>query len=156
MLPIHISEPVYKKKDWEQRLVAWLRTAIDTPFEWGRFDCALAAGDAVEAQTGTNLTADWRGTYNTGHGAAMAMFRRGFKDVHGIASATLGETLPPERLCRGDIGCALIDGQRTLGVIWSCSIWLPEAEGLRPQPLTIIECGWKLPEATEEDVLCRQ
>ena len=132
-------------EDWDSRLVTWLRDAIQTPFIWGQFDCALAAADAVYVQTGLDVAQHWRGQYQCPFGAMKALLKRGYRDVYEAASGEFG--IVPERgksLNRGDIAGCVLNGQRTLGVVWAGSLWLPEPEGLRPQPLSLAECGWRL------------
>lgn len=65
-----------RRADWEQRLFAFLNEARGQTFDWGTFDCAtgLAAG-AVEAQTGQDLAAEFRGLYE-GEAAAIKLLKR--------------------------------------------------------------------------------
>lgn len=56
--------------DWERRLDAHLTAALETPFQWGVFDCALGACAAVAAMTGENPGAELVGQYETEEDAA--------------------------------------------------------------------------------------
>lgn len=57
-------------EDWHARLAAYVFDAGRTPFAYGSHDCALFAAGAVEAMTGTDLAAGWRGIYRTLAGAS--------------------------------------------------------------------------------------
>lgn len=139
------TEHPEKYPDWDRRMVTWLRAAIQTPFAWGQFDCALAAADAVKAQTGLDIARHWRGQYQCQLGAINTLLKRGYQDVYEAATGELGiEASHNKALYRGDIAGCVLNGQRALGVVWAGSLWLPEPEGLRPQPLSLAECGWRL------------
>lgn len=87
------AAPAVKRyPDWQRRLDAHFTAALKTPFEWGVFDCALAACQAVAAQTGVNPGADLQGEYETEEeaGALMALFGQGASA--GIAISLEGST----------------------------------------------------------------
>jgi hypothetical protein len=59
-----------KKQHWQTRhFHAFLLDRADKPFQWGVNDCALLVADAIEAITGTDIAADFRGKYTTQLGA---------------------------------------------------------------------------------------
>ena len=47
--------------DWEARLSAWIVANRSREFAWGQWDCILMACSAVEAQTGADPAAEYRG-----------------------------------------------------------------------------------------------
>lgn len=55
---------VTRLPDWRPRLVAYLEDVRCRPFAYGQHDCALFAAGAIQAMTGTDLAADYRGRYN--------------------------------------------------------------------------------------------
>ena len=137
---------IVRKPDWEPLLAQWLGEAVNRPFEWGQFDCALAAADALTVQTGVDFAGDWRGRYSTAKGAFKQLLKKGYGDVYqAMTGALQSEPVAPERLQRGDIGGVDLPDGPTLGVIWSGGIWLPKPEGLRAYPVKLAQCGWKLP-----------
>lgn len=89
-------------EDWEQRLNDYLATLDNARHGWGTLDCALHAANAVHAQTGVDLAADFRGKYDTEEGAREAIEAAGHKDL-----AALMNSLLPRRVRsmvqRGDI-----------------------------------------------------
>ena len=131
--------------DWEGRLIEWLGKASEQRFVWGEFDCALAAADALTAQTGLDFAKPWRGTYRTDKGALKALLRRGYRDCWEAMADALGtDSVPASLLSRGDIGAVNAAGMKTLGVIWAGSIWLPEPHGLCPHSIKLVSHGWQL------------
>ena len=58
--------------DWQSRLHAFHRDHHNTPFAWGQWDCCLWVASAIEAMTGVDIAAKWRGTYSTSMGAEKA------------------------------------------------------------------------------------
>lgn len=62
-----------RKSDWEQRLNNYLSAHLDAKFEWGRIDCALFVAGAVEAMTGVDYGAKFRGKYHDEAGALKAI-----------------------------------------------------------------------------------
>lgn len=80
--------------DWRPRLGEYLAQVVRLPFRPGQHDCALFAAGAVEAMTGTDLAAAWRGKYRA-LGAGKAMLRaRGYADHVALAAALFPEVLP--------------------------------------------------------------
>lgn len=59
--------------DWEARLSAWIVANRDRQHEYGQWDCILMACSAVEAQTGVDPAAEYRGRYSDAKGAAVAL-----------------------------------------------------------------------------------
>ena len=76
-----------KHPDWHVRLDTFIRENLLTPFEWGKFDCCLFVADAVEAMTGTDFAAPFRGRYTTATGSARALKKYGSGDVKSTLSA---------------------------------------------------------------------
>ena len=65
--------------DWEKRFINWVKVAAETPFEYGKFDCGLMTGDAIEALSGVDVVAGLRNQYKTPVGAY-----RTFQRVNGF------------------------------------------------------------------------
>ncbi len=66
--------------DWEQRLFTFLNSAKDKRLEWGGFDCLIGlASGAVEAQTGIDLAASFKGEYTSWSEAMTILKQEGFR-----------------------------------------------------------------------------
>lgn len=59
--------------DWEARLGAFIETNRHREFAWGEWDCILFACAAVEAMTGEDPAATYRGRYSDATGARAAL-----------------------------------------------------------------------------------
>lgn len=88
--------------DWEQRLSAYITAAWDRPFDWGQHDCILHSASAVEAQTGVDIAADYRGRYSDKASAAAILKTQGEGTLLRTLDATL-ERRKPSRARRGDL-----------------------------------------------------
>lgn len=84
-------------------------------FSWGAHDCALGlACGAIEAITGHDLGAEWRGAYDTPKAAIRAMKAAGYLNLAEAVLAYLPETNPAFARV-GDIG--LIEEAGPLGYV---------------------------------------
>lgn len=93
--------------DWEERLAAYLEPLRERPFEFGRHDCCTFASGAVQAMTGVDPMAEFRGRYTTSRGAAIALGRIGAGTLEKTMDGKL-ERVAPGFAQRGDV--AMIDG----------------------------------------------
>jgi hypothetical protein len=59
---------------WEQRLVELVEKRRFTPYEWGRHDCLLFAGEVVKAITGKDHARKHRGKYKS-HASAYSYLK---------------------------------------------------------------------------------
>lgn len=134
--------------DWEARLIAVLEAAQSRPFRLGTWDCALFAAAAVEAQTGFDGGAPFRGRYTTVIGFRRALKRAGFADQFAPFDAALGARVAPLQAARGDI---VSDGER-LGVMWAKGPLFVGGEGsdvaheigLVSLPRHVVQWGWRV------------
>jgi hypothetical protein len=121
----------------EELIAARMRT----PFQWGEHDCCLWAADAVQAQTGVDHAAEFRGGYETAAGALRALDAAG-----GLASlaARAGEPVPPLLAGLGDVGVVMVDGTDVLGVC-AGPVWLVAAtNGLAAVAFDACSTAWKV------------
>ena len=127
--------------DWEARLRSVIDAWAGEPFVWGERDCALWAAAAVEAQTGQDFAAPFRGRYRTGAGASRALRLYGAGDLPATMTAALGEPVHPSMAGRGDI--VMLDG--AAGVcVGAHSLFLVEGEGMTRIPTLRCDLAWKV------------
>ncbi len=81
--------------DWQSRMSRALAARRETPFAWGRHDCALFACDVAEAVCGIDFAASLRGRYGTK--------REAYAVLDGFAGSGLEQAA--EKIAR-DHGCA--------------------------------------------------
>lgn len=117
-----MSQPFMPRRfdDWRDRLARFLDQQRMRPFAWGINDCAMFAGFAVQAMTGTNPLQQYVMAYSTEVGAARIIARGG--GLLRIISEHMGPTIAPGLAADGDIG--LLDTAQgetlalRLGVNW--------------------------------------
>ncbi|EEW1994427.1 TPA: hypothetical protein JZ958_001102 [Escherichia coli] len=127
-----------KHPDWQNRLNAVMKAAIERPFSWGQHDCCLFAADCAEAMTGENFANGWRGTYYSETGAKKAILRGG-GSLEKVLARYLDE-VPVKLAQRGDIAVVENAGARCAGVVCSGAVWVPGENGLvglRIKPLSV-------------------
>lgn len=122
-------------------MAAFTRAHMRTPYAWGRHDCALFAAGAVEAMTGVDFAADYRGKYDDEDGARRVLTTIGCEDVGDLASRYLPEIMPAEAR-RGDV--VMIEGQRGpfLAVVDGRTAVGPSARGLTHTPVEMASRAW--------------
>jgi hypothetical protein len=120
--------------DWQARLGAYLADCRARSFEIGRHDCALFAAGAVEAMTGHDPAAEWRGRYTTQRGGLRVLRRAGFRDHIAAVAAQFPEIPVPSAL-PGDLAVINTDDGPALGVMQGAAIYVlgPGGLGLMPR-----------------------
>lgn len=133
--------------DWEQRLADFVAGNADRPFEWGAWDCILMACAAVEAMTGVDPAAEYRGRYSDAKGAARALRELGQGTLARTVDAEF-EACPVGKAGRGDL--VLVDG--SIGIcMGGFGLFVGEVEdgdgiapGLIRIPRNDFEAAWKV------------
>ena len=126
-------------RHWESRLAEAIARAKAEPFIWGAHDCVLWAASAVEATTGVDYMADFRGRYKSAAGAARLIKREG---------PTLAEAVdkrfarvPACRAQRGD----LLLAQKALGICDGAIGWfVTPDQGLQRVKVRDCEAAWRV------------
>lgn len=73
--------------DWRSRLTVHLQTVARNPFDYGQHDCALFTASCVEAMTGVDLAARYRGLYRSLKGGLKLLSSEGFNSPLAIVQA---------------------------------------------------------------------
>lgn len=92
---------------WEGLLHAFLERKAGVSFTWGATDCCMFSADAVEAITGVDPAAAFRGRYSTAGGATRALKRYGAGSIEATID-TKFEAVGRAFARRGDL--VLMDG----------------------------------------------
>lgn len=109
MASLHQSPDLVRLPDWRVRFEAEIDAMWRTPFAWGTHDCGPGlAGRMVEAVTGADLAAEYRGRYKTAKGALGVMRRAGFTSLADVAASMLPE-IHPSQAKIGDIAAVETD-----------------------------------------------
>jgi len=146
-----------RPKNWAtQALGPFLRDRAGAPFKWGVNDCATFAADAIQAVTGVDIAADFRGKYEDEAGALAAIQAVcGGSTVADAAAYCaqkhgLAEWPHPLRAQRGDLVVAENDGKPIAGIVHlsgNCIVTVGEG-GLVRLPFTSIQRAWHVGPAT--------
>jgi hypothetical protein len=88
---------------WERLLQEYLDARRDTPFAWGTHDCCTFAAGAVEAMTGTDPMAHFRGQYRSAAGSVRALRTIGSGTLEATLDDLLGFSVPASLARRGDL-----------------------------------------------------
>lgn len=132
--------------DWPERLDAALERARKTEFHWGEHDCCLFAADVVQAMTGHDPAAGFRGKYSDEAGAAALIAAHG--SLKGLVRSVLGDPVHPSRARRGDIVLGPVPTaggtQAGIGVCVGRQWAVPLPTGLRFLPLAAAAAAWRI------------
>lgn len=116
--------------DWRVRLGEYMARVAYLPFRPGQHDCALFAAGAVEAMTGTDLAAAWRGRYRRLEDGQAALRDAGFASHVDLAARLFPEVLPSFAQA-GDLAVFEADGgAEALGVVQGGAAYVLRPEGL--------------------------
>lgn len=129
--------------DWKPRLTCYLAASARKPYAIGTHDCALFAAGAVEAVTGHDPAAAWRGAYASKAGGLRLLQAAGHRDHFDATAAALKE-IRPSFAAAGDIA-AVHDGvgQTALGVVQGEMVYVLRETGLGLVPRTAMFRAWR-------------
>jgi ethanolamine utilization protein EutQ (cupin superfamily) len=134
-------------KDWRTRLheAVEARRRVPFSFETGA-DCALFAADCVDAMTGEDMAAGYRGKYRSQAGAIRAIRKAGFDDLASLVGSKLDET-STVRARVGDV--AFIPDESpfggALGIVIGEQIAVMHVDGIGSVPRTAMIRAFRIP-----------
>lgn len=129
--------------NWKTRLVQYLAQHIDEQYEIGTFDCALFAAGAIEAMTGTDIAAPFKGKYRSFARGYALMQAAGHAD-HVAYFASLLPEVHPSAAAPGDIAVVDVDGDAALGVVQGEMVYALAERGLVLIPLREVSRCFKV------------
>ncbi len=138
---------------WATReLHAFLLARAAMPFAWGTNDCAIFAADAIQAFTGTDIAAPFRGAYTTELGALKAIktVANGTTVVDAVAWCAqqhgMVEWTHPLMARRGDLVIVADTAGPISGIVHLSGRHVVSVgqEGLKRLPVTAILRAWKV------------
>lgn len=128
-----------RKSTWEADLSAYIQSKRNEPFAYGTNDCCYFVFGAVEAVTGQDKMAEFRGTYDTLIGSVRALRNIGQGDLESTMDAKFGQ-VPIAQAQRGDI--AFFDG--SIGVVMGAFAWFVSDDGLERIPRSMWDKCWSV------------
>jgi hypothetical protein len=129
---------------WPERLAAIVDAHRDTPFCWGGHDCCLFAATVVDALTGHDPAAAYRGTYATEAEAEALIGQRGLPAflAEQAAAAGLPQLAHPSLAHRGDLALVMVGNTPLLGVVLDDLVAAPATDGLAFVPASSATMAW--------------
>jgi hypothetical protein len=133
-----IRDQLKRHENWPARLGAAIEAARVRGFEWGKNDCCLFAANAIQAMTGIDPAAGFRG-YASARGAAARL-----KEYGGVAALAATQArrfgwpeVAPAAARRGDVVLVEDAAGEALGVVDLSGRWVlqPAGGGLAARPL---------------------
>jgi len=150
-----------RRPDWPDRLHQALEAVREAPFRWGTNDCALFACDVVEAMTGLDLAADFRGRYRSQAGAGVVLKRACGGGLEALVEARAAEhgiaEVPVAFAQRGDV--VLLDSEAgpALGICLGASAALPRADqGFASIDMAAARRAWAVGRSAQFSVISHQ
>lgn len=140
-----------RKPDWQSALSAYLAEHEKTRFRYGQWDCCLFACDAIQAMTGVDVAAYYRGAYRDRRGALRAIAERtGVASIRCVAHSVTEIYEMPKRPIstaqRGDVVLLERGRDYSLGIVdlTGSKIAVAAAVGLLRIPLQSAVCAWQV------------
>lgn len=137
-----------RPEGWERRLHDLIKAASGRPFSWDgpeRWDCCLFVAACVEAMTGRDFAAPYRGTYDSAAGAARRMIEVAGGGVEAVATHALGVPLDhPNFAQRGDVVSVETPDGLALGINAGNRIYVAGHDGLVALPVTAALKAWRV------------
>lgn len=119
-----------RRRDWRPRLAAYLGEVARRGFRPGRHDCALFVAGAVEAMTGEDLAARWRGQYRSLKAGQLALQADGYADHVDLVAHLFSETTPAHAHVGDIAACPGRGGIAALGIVQGASVYVLKPQGL--------------------------
>lgn len=137
--------------DWHGRLSDHIQGARGKRFAWGEHDCALWAFGAIQAMTGLDLGARFRGKYKSEAGAARLMRRfagGGLLELAEKLAEEFGFAVwdTPLKAQRGDLVLVPTERGPALGIValHGICVWCVGRKGLATLPLASCLRAWRV------------
>jgi hypothetical protein len=134
-----------RRPDWQPCLFAYLADVTRRPLAPGRHDCALFAAGAVEAMTGVDPAAAWRGRYTSFNAGLKALKKAGFRDHIALVASHFPEVAPAFAQV-GDLGVIRLLGELpALGIFTGEHLAVLRDSGLGFVPREMAPEAWRVP-----------
>lgn len=133
-----------RRADWRSRLRSYVDDCRRRPIDLGRHDCALFAAGAVEAMTGIDHAADFRGSYGTMAGGLRRVRKAGYIDHVDMVAALYPEIRPAILAQVGDIAVVDGEGAPALGIVGGARVFVLRPAGMVTLDLTAIQRAFRV------------
>lgn len=131
-----------RKQNWPELLAVFIEQRHSLPFTWGSHDCCSFAAASVLELTGVDHFAPFVGQYDSAISAARVL--KEHDGVRGIATAALGDEIPPLTAQRGDIVMISAEHGDTLSVCMGGYCLAPGDTCLTARPILSAVTAWRV------------
>jgi hypothetical protein len=136
-----------RHRDWRRRLHEAIEARRRVPFSFAAgVDCALFVADCLQAITGEDPAADFRGRYSSDIGAMRVIRNAGFANLADLVSSRLDE-IAPVRAQVGDV--AFIPDESpfggALGIVIGEQVACLHVDGIGSVPRTLMTRAFRVP-----------
>lgn len=121
--------------DWPERLFDEIEKARNRPFAWGKWDCTCFMAACVEAMTGEDPMADYRGRYQDEKTGKAALKEIGGGSLYQALRRKFGKPIPVALAHRGDLALARTSMGPTVFVVLGEQMAGPGDAGLELVPV---------------------
>ncbi len=133
---------IVRRADWEQALNQALEQHAATPFAWGSWDCVHFVAAVVEAMTGADPLADYRGAYAS-EAEAWALLSERDGNLRQACRRAFGGMIRPAFARRGDV--VLMRGGMAAGVCVGARAAFVSDDGAGLVYLPMADMAWAFP-----------
>lgn len=131
-------------KDWQAAFWNVVKSVRETPFEWGKHDCATFAIECVAAVRGEEFKKEVRVVFGE-WATAMEAARATAAGLQLCGAVILGKPVRPALLSMGDLGIFRDDdGRETFCVHDGANFICPGTIGLQRVPFERVLLGWRI------------
>lgn len=131
--------------DWRPRLSAYLIEVASKPFAYGSHDCALFVAGAVQAMTGHDPAAAFKGQYSDLKSGLKHLRKAGLQSHIDLADASF-DPVPLAFAGVGDIAVIDVPGEvPALGIFEGQHIAVPRETGLGFVPREAATIAYRVP-----------
>lgn len=144
--------PLTRDQKWERKLHDYIESKRSAAFAYGSCDCALFTCDGIQAMTGTDIAAEFRGKYTTELGAAKVIKQVtggstvedvadyvtkqfDMKEWPGVLYAQRGDAVIFDMPEGPTLGLVYLDGRHAVFI---------GSQGLRRQPVKQCRRAWRV------------
>jgi hypothetical protein len=132
-----------REPNWPTLLGHFFSQNSTKAFEWGEWDCALMAADAVKTITGHDYAESLRFQYTDAKGA-LALIKP-YGDLCGLIDHLLaGQSIDAKNAMRGDVAVVENADRQCAGIVWGSGVFATGQDGLVLVPSSKILQAWRV------------
>lgn len=133
---------IVRAADWEAAMNGALVDAEALPFAWGRWDCVHFVASVVEAMTGADPLADYRGAYAS-EAEAWTLLAERDGNLRAACKRVFGGMIKPGFARRGDV--VMLRGGMAIGICIGANAVFASDDGAGLVVRPMADIAWAFP-----------